>query len=195
MRDPSEIIPCPRCSTQLRRDAFPRSATGKLGRGCCYPCLKDRKAEDYRKHKEARIRRQRRYEEANRDAVNARHRAWRERNKEHVTAYMADWKAKNREHYLEQHSRHEAKRKAAMSATGFVLTPERRAEMISRQSGRCFYCRTALGDKTHTDHVKPLCAGGRHLPDNIVITCPSCNLRKGAKLYWEGPSKQAANHR
>lgn len=35
------------------------------------------------------------------------------------------------------------------------------------------------------DHVVPLIKGGGNGPENIVVACATCNLKKGAKLPHE----------
>ena len=50
-----------------------------------------------------------------------------------------------------------------------------------RQKGRCFWCHEEAGSVYHVDHVTPLALGGSNGPENIVITCPTCNLSKNAK--------------
>ena len=62
------------------------------------------------------------------------------------------------------------------------------------QKGLCFYCSAKLNGekmprdenssslgKFHADHYIPLSKGGTNAADNIVLTCPTCNLRKGCK--------------
>lgn len=51
----------------------------------------------------------------------------------------------------------------------------------ARQGGTCFYCGAAVGGKFHVDHVVPISRGGSDGPENLVIACPLCNRRKGAK--------------
>jgi len=47
------------------------------------------------------------------------------------------------------------------------------------QNSPCFYCNTALNQKTATmDHVLPISAGGRSTKDNLVVCCKSCNSKK-----------------
>jgi 5-methylcytosine-specific restriction endonuclease McrA len=46
-------------------------------------------------------------------------------------------------------------------------------------SGPCVYC----GDRATTaDHVRPLSSGGRHVIENLVPACRSCNSSKHAAL-------------
>jgi 5-methylcytosine-specific restriction endonuclease McrA len=58
----------------------------------------------------------------------------------------------------------------------------------ARQKGCCYWCGEKVGDKYHVDHVVPLALGGGNGPENLVIACPNCNLRKGARhpMEWAG---------
>jgi|DEB0MinimDraft_10_1074344.scaffolds.fasta_scaffold03487_6 5-methylcytosine-specific restriction endonuclease McrA len=47
---------------------------------------------------------------------------------------------------------------------------------------RCYWCGCELKGKYHLDHVVPLSKGGRHIVANLVASCPTCNLSKGAKM-------------
>lgn len=58
----------------------------------------------------------------------------------------------------------------------------------ARQKGRCFWgrkanpeCAVSLKSGYHIDHVTPLVKKGSNGTENIVLSCPSCNLRKAAK--------------
>lgn len=55
------------------------------------------------------------------------------------------------------------------------------AELRARyaeQEGRCFWCREALSDDYHRDHVIPVSKGGTNDIRNIVLACAPCNVRK-----------------
>lgn len=52
------------------------------------------------------------------------------------------------------------------------------------QNGLCWWCEKSLS-RYHVDHVIPLSRGGSNDPQNLVISCPSCNDSKGAKLPQE----------
>lgn len=59
---------------------------------------------------------------------------------------------------------------------------------LKRQKGRCYYAACGhckLGDNYHVEHVVPLIRKGRNAPDNLVISCPTCNLKKHNKLPHE----------
>jgi 5-methylcytosine-specific restriction endonuclease McrA len=50
----------------------------------------------------------------------------------------------------------------------------------------CYYCEAALfGTEFHIDHIVPLTRGGLHNLNNLCAACPSCNVRKRARLLDE----------
>jgi hypothetical protein len=53
-----------------------------------------------------------------------------------------------------------------------------------RQQWLCVYCKCDVSQKYHVDHIVPLAKGGNHVPENIQILCPSCNVRKSSKLNY-----------
>ena len=67
-----------------------------------------------------------------------------------------------------------------------VLQPEDLSRQFHAQGGKCIYCLVDL-DITgfHVDHRVPLSKGGSNTRDNIQLTCPSCNLKKGDRLDYE----------
>ena len=57
-----------------------------------------------------------------------------------------------------------------------------RFEVFKRDSFRCQYCGKSAPDVTlHVDHIKPVKNGGTNDILNIVTSCESCNLGKGAR--------------
>lgn len=75
----------------------------------------------------------------------------------------------------------------------------RRAQKLSTGSENCFkkiellkqdrFCHWCCWPLTLTnftiDHIIPLKRGGRHIPDNLVASCKSCNCSKNDKLIEE----------
>lgn len=45
----------------------------------------------------------------------------------------------------------------------------------------CYWCNISCDEKYHIDHYVPLAKGGLHTIDNLVISCPTCNMTKNAK--------------
>jgi 5-methylcytosine-specific restriction endonuclease McrA len=62
-----------------------------------------------------------------------------------------------------------------------------RDEVRARFGGRCVYCSIeVVGEHNHprqasVDHVMPVVAGGSDDPENLVLSCRSCNSRKGTR--------------
>jgi 5-methylcytosine-specific restriction endonuclease McrA len=76
---------------------------------------------------------------------------------------------------------HHRRRARKAKATGTHTADDILAQ-YERQSGACYWCDAEVGQDYHVDHVVPLSKGGSDGPDNLVIACPTCNLRKGAKM-------------
>ncbi len=55
----------------------------------------------------------------------------------------------------------------------------------TRQKGKCFWCGKRVGKDYHVDHVVPLSRGGSNWPENLVISCATCNLQKRDKMPHE----------
>lgn len=95
----------------------------------------------------------------------------------YISAYYREWTAANpdkvRDHWTAQRARR-------VQADGDHTAAELQAQ-CARQKGRCFYCKTRLGDSYHDEHVTPIILGGSNGLENIVAACPTCNQRKAAK--------------
>lgn len=91
---------------------------------------------------------------------------WRDKHPERVKFYTSERRAKMR------------------NAEG-IHTPADTLAQYARQNGKCYWCDKELGAKWHEDHLKPLNRGGSNWPDNIVCSCPHCNMSRGDKLPEE----------
>jgi len=63
-----------------------------------------------------------------------------------------------------------------------AISPRKMKEWILKQEKVCYWCGVDCSDNFHIDHYYPLAKGGKHDVDNLVLSCPHCNLSKGAKL-------------
>lgn len=54
-----------------------------------------------------------------------------------------------------------------------------------RQEKICYWCGDECPDEYHIDHYVPLSKGGAHSEENLVISCPKCNIQKNAKDPYE----------
>lgn len=76
-------------------------------------------------------------------------------------------------------------RRARMRAAPGKITKVMVIEIRAAQGDACVYCRVDLKGAGHLDHRKALARGGTNLRDNLQLTCPTCNHRKGAKEHRE----------
>ena len=63
-------------------------------------------------------------------------------------------------------------------------------KLLAERDGReCHYCGTKLGlgksarRRTNIDHIVPQSQGGSDDLDNLLLSCRTCNTRKGDKPY------------
>lgn len=89
--------------------------------------------------------------------------AWRKRNPDKRASIMKAYKARRR------------CQEAGGDSTAAIHTWEMEAAKV------CYWCAKPCADKYHLDHYEPLSRGGKHVIANMVIACPSCNLKKNAK--------------
>lgn len=63
-------------------------------------------------------------------------------------------------------------------------------EIYEIQDGRCCYCGMPFDDDYQIDHVMPLSRGGTNNPDNIALSCSTCNFAKHNHLMDEWMTKR-----
>lgn len=163
--------------------------------------------EGYLRHHDRRLADARRYYFNNRDARMASSRAWKCRNYFRVLEYSRWWRSENIEHvrlrtrkYKQEnaeriaftskvwrlnnphkHALHERARRARKANAEGSHTWEDVERILVAQHHRCAYCRVQLRGGFHIDHIMPLALGGSDWPENIQVTCKSCNLRKNKR--------------
>jgi 5-methylcytosine-specific restriction endonuclease McrA len=111
------------------------------------------------------------------EGARRRTKAWQEKNKEYRRAYQISYAKTNPEKRKASYKNCIARRRGAVGR--YTADDVRRILMAQRE--RCAYCRQKLGEH-HIDHIVPLSRGGTNWPANIQITCPTCNVRKHARL-------------
>jgi 5-methylcytosine-specific restriction endonuclease McrA len=80
------------------------------------------------------------------------------------------------------------RRRARLNGKGDYTIDELYGQ-FEQQEGFCFYCGELLyssfDNVIHVDHKIPVSRGGSNTIENIVISCASCNLKKGTKTPEE----------
>lgn len=97
---------------------------------------------------------------------------------DHINERAKKWRLKNSDKIALYNRTNKNKRKGAAGSH----TNDDVAEIYDLQKGRCAYCNKKVRDDYHIDHVVPVSKGGTNNKDNICISCPTCNLKKHAKL-------------
>lgn len=139
------------------------------------------------------------YRESNRETLRAWFREFYETNRDKLqetfrTRYATDlefrektshknrrWRKNNPEVTRAIDHRKRAKRR---SAPGMHTADDIR-RIHKEQDGHCFWCDVSISEAYHVDHYIPLFRGGSNDPDNLVIACAECNLKKGALMPWD----------
>lgn len=107
-------------------------------------------------------------------------------NKEAITSKIEIWRMNNPDKVRAIQSKYKAKRRM-LELEGDV-TPDFIVLLRGIQKN-CYYCEKILCDDYHIEHKIPLSRGGKHSMNNIVLSCPQCNLMKHTKMPWEFSKK------
>jgi 5-methylcytosine-specific restriction endonuclease McrA len=107
---------------------------------------------------------------------------WANANRERVIQRSVEWQKNNPDKVRARTHR----RRARIHEAGGTFTADDVKLQFRSQKGLCWWCGEKIkGKKYHADHLIPLARGGTNAPNNIVISCPKCNLSKGKKLPHE----------
>lgn len=127
----------------------------------------------------------RKHRALNYEKVMERQRKWQAENREKARGANAKWRAANPEKLRAS----ERKRRALKRAAPGTHTANDVAGQFMAQKGKCWWCGAKLKKsgkgKYHVDHVIALARGGSNGPENIVCSCPACNLKKSVKSPLE----------
>ncbi len=148
----------------------------------------------YQKDKEKRLKATGEYAKRNILKTREYKRNWKLRNpKKTREANQRFWKSENRKKQQAQyrqrpevklrsihkeHRRRAAKLNCERPATALQLTA------LKQSVRNCYYCGVEH-PKMHFEHMIPLVRGGSHAIENIVMSCPTCNLTKHDKTPEE----------
>ena len=110
---------------------------------------------------------------------------WANANRDRVIQRSIEWQKNNPDKVRARTHR----RRARIREAGGTFTAADVKLQFRSQKGLCWWCGCQLeGNNYHVDHLTPLARGGTNAPNNLVISCPKCNLSKGKKLphEWNG---------
>lgn len=143
--------------------------------------FRERVRRSYRKHIDKVVA----YRQKNRSAILERGRKWYAENKERHKTAATKRKEANPEAWrlkvLAKTHKYLARKKGA---EGYFTKNDVELQYKS-QNGKCWWCGKSVKRKFHVDHIIPLAKGGSNKPNNICISCPTCNSQKSDRMPWE----------
>lgn len=122
---------------------------------------------------------------------------YRERNREKINEQLRQYRknrpdeARRSQHkYYQSHpevakQKNRRRRARLAQAEGSHTVADMRRQYDS-QKGKCWWCgKPVAWEERHDDHLIPLNRGGTNWPNNMVVSCASCNLQKNDRLPYE----------
>lgn len=140
--------------------------------------VKSRRLQLYLEHRDAKRAYQRAYYQLHRQEFS-------EMRRRHFSKHR-EWRVQYQKTHKEQKRANNRKRRALKKTSG-TFTPQQIKQQYQRQKGKCYYCKKQVGKEYHIEHVIPISRGGSNDISNIVVSCPTCNMRKQGKLPHEWP--------
>lgn len=198
---------CTKCKIEKPiKDFNIRTDTGKH-RSQCKQCVQERSSITskayYEKNKKEIIKRTSETQRKNREKYNEYSKKWRSRNIKKSLENCRKWREKNKDYatkhrenniekYKEYERRYNSTEKGKINAKNknskrreFVKNGSlSNSEIIKlrKKTNKCYWCNSIIVENNfHIDHYTPLSKGGKHDINNIVIACPTCNLKKCSK--------------
>lgn len=184
-RNPDEVVVppekrCPGCGVTRPSSEWYRSRTSRDGLvDYCKPCMRGRAAKYYAENPEKVRERMHRWYKSNPDKARENVRRWQKANPDKVRAFVH--------------------RRRARKAGAFTIPhdeDDQRAywRFIGVDPDKCWYCALEGRDvpMEHTDHLKPLAAGGSETVWNKRPACAKCNLSKNARVFPAGTGDERA---
>lgn len=105
-----------------------------------------------------------------------------------IRAAVKKWRKDHHAEWLVRHASYEARRRGA---EGHFKRADIDA-LWDAQGGLCIYCSGDLAVSLNIDHKLPIIRGGTNWPDNLQLTCESCNKRKHSMTDEEFRALMAA---
>lgn len=106
--------------------------------------------------------------------------AEKETRKPYRPAYTLTEEQKKENKRQANHMQHQARRAAGPKPHRFDIQ-----RIMCEQDAKCAYCGELLSGQYHIDHKTPVSRGGTNSIENLHLTCPRCNMKKGAMSHEE----------
>lgn len=113
------------------------------------------------------------------------HREYYKTRSEYLIRKTKEWAENNPEKVRLSNKVKKARRRSLENQSEGFHTQNDIKKQYRSQKEKCWWCGCKLTNKFHADHLIPLARGGSNWPNNIVISCPKCNLSRRDKLPSE----------
>jgi len=180
---------CTKCKETKPFNCFNKQKDGKYGyRPTCKKCFRNyiesnkekisHQQKIYRQINKITISlKEKEYRQLNQESILNNRKRYYEENKEIILANRGEYKKTQKGKVVNKNSCHK-RRTAAINGN---VTSKQLLE-LQENAKVCYWCNTLLKNKTvHIDHYIPVSKGGEHTISNLVVSCQTCNLSKGAK--------------
>ena len=136
------------------------------------------------------------YRENNAEKRRGVQKKYRNKNKEKIKIINSNYRIENEEEikrkekeyrnteYGKECKRIDCRKRRALRRTTAdnTITKESLDTLLQSQNNKCYHCGCELGGDKHLDHYHPISKGGTHSINNVVWSCPACNLSKSATV-------------
>ena len=177
---------CIICSSEKQITEFSINKANKVD-GYTNDCkiCRNIKNTKYRKlNHEKELERYKKYKKENREKVSQTHKKWYEKNYIESDIGRANIRARQKKYRMSEIgkiTKKDLEQKRRSQVYGNFYQDSKEAIKALRQNAtHCFYCKCEL-EQMHIDHFVPLAKGGEHKANNLVASCPTCNLKKKDK--------------
>lgn len=194
---------CASCKQELETIYFHKNKSKKDGLNCyCKKCRKNdsiknkekraKYTKEYRdKNKELLKEAKKRHYGNNKEKINLKNRIYHHNNKDRLNKISKKYYNENKEIIRQKAKEYNNSKKGKIVAKKARI--KRKALVRKAKIGdidlnkiisnkKCYWCNIKIIDNNyHIDHYIPISKGGEHSNDNLVLSCPKCNLTKGAK--------------
>lgn len=112
------------------------------------------------------------------------------KNKETIQEYKKEYRNNMTEEQIQKERlRCRVKGQKRRKVTGNHLSIKIIRQLLEQYKYKCYYCNSKIihteKNSYHIDHYIPIAKGGTAEISNLVISCPTCNMSKGAKMPHE----------
>ena len=200
---------CTKCTTEKEITEFRKRAGASDGLNSqCRSCESAQKKEYYLNNKEEILLKNKSYSSTpigRQKGLEYRRNQYEKRDKKTLKEKAHNYYIKNREKIKKQAAEYKKTAEGIASTKKMriqrslinvtsdnTVTASALTKLREVQSNCCYYCNLTLleGSSTHLDHYVPLSKGGQHSIFNVVWSCASCNLKKGAQMPVEPLHKE-----